>query len=79
LVPRRLAARRVSGKVKVMSVVTSHDNNSEDNDHVSDLLMEAADFFAATLAVADPRAWQHLLVYAPLDILKERVNAKCPE
>lgn len=40
---------------------------------ISSMLMECADYFAATLAVADPRAWEHLLVYAPLEI-KEKLN-----
>jgi hypothetical protein len=35
-----------------------------DNEKASHLLMEAADFFAATLATADERAWQTLLIYA---------------
>ena len=34
----------------------------------SNMLMDAADFFAATHALADPRAWKHLLVYAPKDV-----------
>ena len=38
---------------------------ASDADHASCMLMEAADFFAATHAQADPRAWKHLLVYSP--------------
>jgi hypothetical protein len=40
---------------------------------ISSMLMDCADYFAATLAVADPRAWEHLLVYAPPEI-KEKLN-----
>lgn len=36
-----------------------------DDDLASNILMDAANFFAATLAKADDRAWHHLLVYAP--------------
>jgi hypothetical protein len=43
------------------------------NSKASAMLMDCADYFAATLAVADPRAWEHLLVYAPLEI-KEKLN-----
>jgi hypothetical protein len=35
------------------------------DEKASNILMDAADYFAATHAKADPRAWEHLLVYAP--------------
>ena len=35
-----------------------------DDDRASDMLTEAADFIAATLAKPDPRAWRQLLAYA---------------
>lgn len=38
---------------------------------VSERMMEIADMFAAALLEADPRAWDHLLVYAP----KEKIRA----
>jgi hypothetical protein len=47
---------------------------TEPSERVSALLMEAADYFAETLAVADPRAWQHLLVYVPADLLADKVR-----
>ncbi len=33
------------------------------------LLNDASDYFAGTLAEADPRAWQHLLIDAPTSVL----------
>lgn len=36
-----------------------------DNDCATDMLLECADFFAATLAKADERAWRTLMIYAP--------------
>lgn len=39
------------------------------DDEASNLLIDAAEFFAATFAVADPRAWERLLIYIPLDVL----------
>ena len=38
-------------------------------------LMEAADLIAATLdQPADPRAWDHLLVYCPRDAIERRLQ-----
>lgn len=42
--------------------------SSEQNRKAGDLLIEAADYLAATLAEADIRAWQHLLVYLPKNL-----------
>lgn len=36
-----------------------------DSEQASRMLMEAADFLGATLAQADPRAWEALLTYKP--------------
>ena len=33
------------------------------------LLNDAEDYLAGTCARADPRAWQHLLIYAPTSVL----------
>lgn len=37
------------------------------------LLNAASDFIAATLAQPDPRAWDHLLIYAPRDAIERRL------
>lgn len=34
------------------------------------LLTDAADFMASNLPKPDPRAWDHLLIYCPLEILE---------
>lgn len=53
--------------IKMMPEPTDRDREMAQTDRISKMLMGAADYFAATLAKADPRAWDHLLVYAPKD------------
>ena len=52
---------------------------ASDADRASCMLMEAADFFAATHAQADPRAWKHLLVYLPETSVESGVEELCKE
>lgn len=49
-------------------------STTANNQEASRLLMEAADFFAATLASADPQAWSAVLTYAPQDMLIARLK-----
>ena len=50
---------------------------ASDADRASRMLMEAADFFAATRAQVDPRAWEHLLVYAPKTTGASEIEELC--
>lgn len=50
-----------------------------DEDRASNMLMDCADFFAATLAKADPKAWKHLLIYAPKSTPSERDRDEAAE
>lgn len=52
-------------------MMTHHRNYTR---QVERKLNEAADLLAATLdQPADPRAWDHLLIYAPRDALERRL------
>lgn len=44
---------------------------ADDAENASNMLMEAAEFFAATLAKADERAWKRLLIYCPKEIIAQ--------
>ena len=48
--------------------MTISNNPDAYNDRASEILMDAVEFFGATLAVADRRAWEHLLVYCPREL-----------
>ena len=63
----RLHASKLATTLRAALEAQPHVGSSakSDADRASDMLMECADFFAATLAKADPRAWDHLLTYAP--------------
>ena len=45
-----------------------------ESEKASNMLMDCADYFAATLTKADPRAWEHLLIYVPKDQLLRRAD-----
>lgn len=47
-----------------------------DNERASDMLMSCADFFAATLAKADDRAWTALMTYRPDDTVAKAVEVE---
>jgi hypothetical protein len=41
------------------------------------LLNDAEEYFAGTCSKADPRAWQHLLTYAPTSVLVKTIWWRC--
>jgi len=73
-IARAIEAEAYSRAIEAYSLTGELQNLSE-SDRASTMLMDVAAYFAATLAKADPRAWDHLLVYAPGDKLTAAANA----
>jgi hypothetical protein len=56
-----------------------HLAGGDSKDIVSLMLTEAADYFAGTLTKADEKAWRHLLVYCPLDVLEDVYDTRADQ